>query len=74
VKRVWGALLALCLPHPAVAQSTANSESWQPPTLSSERYDEDWSSLADPDLRAAHWTGAFKYIPLGDDTHLITGA
>ena len=74
MKRAWGALLALCLPHPAVAQSTANSESWQPPTLSSERYDEDWSSLADPDLRAAHWTGAFKYIPLGDDTHLITGA
>lgn len=74
MKWAWGLLTGMCLAHPVLAQTLATGDSWQPPTLTSERYDEDWSSLADPQARAAHWTGAFKYIPLGDDAHLITGA
>lgn len=54
------------------AQNVA--EAWQPPVLTSERYDEDWSRMADPAVRAQHWTGQFKYIPLGEDAHLTTGA
>ncbi|WP_457355098.1 alginate export family protein [Sphingomonas sp. UYP23] len=49
-------------------------EAWQPPTLTLTRYDEDWSKIADPDERTGHWTEAFKYIPLGNETFLVTGA
>jgi len=62
--------LAACLPTAAHAQTT---EAWQAPTLTITRYDEDWSDLADADERADHWTGPFKYIPLGDDAWLSTG-
>lgn len=62
--------LAACLPTAAHAQTT---EAWQAPTLTITRYDEDWSDLADADERADHWTGPFKYIPLGDDVWLSTG-
>ena len=61
---------ALCLPAAAHAQAT---EAWQAPTLTITRYDEDWSDLADAAERADHWTGPFKYIPLGDDAWLSTG-
>lgn len=64
------ALLAVALSGPAAAQAT---EAWQAPTLSITRYDEDWSDLADADKRAHHWTGAFKYIPVGGDAYLVTG-
>jgi hypothetical protein len=43
--------------------------------LTTERYNEDWSDLADPAKRSGHWTDKFKYIPL-DDTgrdYLTTG-
>ncbi len=45
------------------------------PTLTIERYPEDWSYLADPARRTWHWTERFKYIPLGEDgsVHLATG-
>lgn len=45
------------------------------PTLTIERYPEDWSELAEPDRRSGHWTEAFKYIPLTSDDaiYLTTG-
>jgi len=54
---------------PAVAQT----EAWQPPTLTITRYDEDWTKLGDPAERNDHWTGPFKYIPISDDAYLSTG-
>ena len=62
--------LATCLPTAAHTQTT---EAWQAPTLTITRYDEDWSDLAEAKERADHWTGPFKYIPLGDDAWLSTG-
>ena len=55
---------------PASAQQR---EAWQAPTLSITRYDEDWFDLADAEKRAHHWTGPFKYIPLGQDSWVTTG-
>ncbi|WHO38717.1 alginate export family protein [Sphingobium sp. AP49] len=63
-------LALLALPFPAAAQPR---EAWQAPTLSITRYEEDWSDLADAKKRGHHWTGPFKYIPLGDDAWLSTG-
>lgn len=57
-------------PTPVHAEPT---EAWQAPTLSITRYDEDWSDLADAEKRDHHWTGSFKYIPIGDDVWLSTG-
>jgi hypothetical protein len=54
-------------------QASPAPEAWQAPTLSITRYDEDWSDLADAEKRAHHWTGQFKYIPLGGDAWLSTG-
>ena len=70
----WLLALAGAVATPAAAQPSPADAAWQPPTLTSVRYDEDWSALADPQVRAEHWTGAFKYMPLGDDARLITGA
>ena len=63
-------LLTGAIAAPASAQQR---EAWEAPTLSITRYDEDWSDLADAEKRAHHWTGPFKYIPLGDDGWLTTG-
>lgn len=60
----------LVLATPAAAQT---GEAWQPPTLTTTRYDEDWSMLADPAIRDGHWSERFKYIPIGDDAYLTTG-
>jgi hypothetical protein len=60
---------------PANAQAHTPAEAWQPPVLTTERYNEDWSNLADPAKRSGHWTDKLKYIPL-DDTgrdYLTTG-
>ncbi|WP_232492677.1 alginate export family protein [Novosphingobium kaempferiae] len=62
--------LAALLPQTALA---APKEAWEAPTLTITRYDEDWSDLADAEKRSHHWTGPFKYIPLGDDAWLSTG-
>jgi hypothetical protein len=45
------------------------------PTLTVERYREDWSVLADPANRTGRWTEPFKYIPLDPSGHsyLTTG-
>ncbi|MET0506349.1 MAG: alginate export family protein, partial [Luteibacter sp.] len=61
------------LSYTARAQVSTNLE--RAPTLTIERYTEDWSWLADPALRKGHWTEALKYIPLtGDGTvYLTTG-
>lgn len=67
---VAAGLLAGAVAAPASAQQR---EAWQAPTLSITRYDEDWSDLADAEKRAHHWTGPFKYIPLGDDSWVTTG-
>lgn len=53
----------------------APAEAWQPPVLTLERYNEDWSTLADPANRTGAPTEKFKYIPLdasGND-YLTTG-
>ncbi|HZV11179.1 MAG TPA: alginate export family protein, partial [Novosphingobium sp.] len=66
---------ALALLAPAAARADPPAESWQPPVLTPERYNEDWSSLADPAGRTGHWTEAFKYIPLDGtgSAYLTTG-
>lgn len=68
---------------PPTETRTAPREVWRPPVLTTERYNEDWSILADPANRTGRWTERFKYIPLGsndDDredrargTYLVTG-
>ena len=57
----------------ASAQVTTNLE--RAPTLTIERYSEDWSMLAEPAKRKGHWIEPFKYIPLNDDgtIYLTTG-
>ena len=61
------------MPGAASAQVSTNLE--RAPTLTIDRYSEDWSSLADSSKRSGHWTEAFKYIPLSDDdtVYLTTG-
>jgi hypothetical protein len=63
-------LAIVTLAAPAAAQT---GEPWQPPTLTTTRYDENWAKLADPSARTGRWTEPFKYIPLGDDAYLTTG-
>ena len=62
-------LLGLAWAAPAAAQT----EAWQPPTLTITRYDEDWTTLGDPAERTQHWTGPFKYIPIAADAYFTTG-
>ncbi|WP_083910309.1 alginate export family protein [Sphingomonas sp. LH128] len=59
----WLLPFATLLPHTALA---APKEAWEAPTLTVTRYDEDWSDLESAEKRDHHWTGPFKYIPLGD--------
>lgn len=60
---------------PAHAWAAEPTEAWQPPVLTTERYNEDWSNLADPANRTGHWTEGFKYIPLdgSGSNYLTTG-
>lgn len=58
------AFLGLSVASPVAAQA---AEAWQPPTLTTTRYDEDWSDLADPSERTGRWTEPFKYIRVGDE-------
>ena len=49
-------------------------EAWQPPTLTTVRYDEDWDRLVNPSERTGRWTERFKYLPLGEDgAYLVSG-
>jgi len=62
------------LATPALAQTAAAThEAWQPPTLTNERYDEDWGRLADPANRSGRWTDDFKYAPLSADGKIWVG-
>ncbi len=71
----WRLLVAavLLMPFAASAQVSTNME--RAPTLTIERYSEDWSWLADPANRKGDWAEPLKYIPLNDDgaTYLTTG-
>lgn len=64
---------ASTVPFAANAQVSTNVE--RAPTLTIERYSEDWSWLADPDKRKGDWTEQLKYIPLDSDgsVYLTTG-
>lgn len=64
---------ASAMPFAASAQVSTNLE--RAPTLTIERYSEDWSGLADPANRKGDWAEPLKYIPLGDDgaIYLTTG-
>lgn len=72
IRRVAFAGLALAAgaATPAAAQS---AEAWRPPALTTTRYDEDWSGLADAANRGGRWNEAFKHVPLGDKAYLTTG-
>ena len=56
-------LAALLLATPASARTE----------LTIPRYDEDWSTLADPAAHTGTWTDALRYIPLDDHSYLTTG-
>lgn len=64
---------AAAIPFAASAQVSTNVE--RAPTLTIERYSEDWSWLADPAKRKGDWAEPLKYIPLNDDgsIYLTTG-
>lgn len=59
----------------APVQAQVGTDAQRAPTLTIERYPEDWSRLADPAERTGHWTERFKYIPLSESgsTYLTTG-
>lgn len=58
---------------PAAAQVSTDVQ--RAPTLTIERYPEDWSHFAEPAQRTGHWTERFKYVPLDEDgsIYLTTG-
>ena len=58
-----------------IAQAQVGTDVERAPTLTIERYLEDWSYLADPSKRTGHWTEPFKYIALNErgSVYLTTG-
>ncbi|AHE55508.1 alginate export family protein [Sphingomonas sanxanigenens] len=60
---------------PVTAHAQPGTDVTRAPTLTVERYSEDWSHLADPDLRTGRWTEPFKYIELDKNAsvYLTTG-
>lgn len=69
------ALIAmLALPY-VTAHAQAATDVARAPTLTTERYQEDWLYLVDPARRTGRWTERFKYLPFGQDDamHLATG-
>lgn len=71
MRKMAARLLFTLWAAPASAQGI---EAWQPPTLTTVRYDEDWDRLANPAERTGSWTERIKYVPLGDDgTYLVSG-
>ncbi len=83
MRSILGLALGLVAASPALAQGAdphgsapqAPSERWRPPTLSAERYKENWSDLADEANRTGRWTEPFKYVPLANAgaVYLTTG-
>lgn len=60
---------------PDAARAQVSTDIERAPTLTIERYSEDWSYLADPARRTGRWTEPFKYVPLTADgsVYLTTG-
>jgi Alginate export len=60
---------------PVAAGAQVTTDIGRAPTLTAERYPEDWSYLEDPALQTGHWTEPFKYIPLSESgsAYLTTG-
>lgn len=60
---------------PVAAEAQVSTDPERAPTLTNERYSENWSKLADPAIRTGRWSESFKYIPLNDDgsIYLTTG-
>lgn len=67
-----GALVGLAVALGAVLAAPAAAEPGAPPSLTTTRFDEDWSVLADPAARAGRWTEPFKYISLGEASNYLT--
>jgi hypothetical protein len=72
---LWaGAAHAQTSSEDAGAAPPTATDAWQPPTLTTTRYDEHYGRLADPAARDDHWTEPFKYVPLGGGgAYLTTG-
>jgi hypothetical protein len=72
-----GALVstAVTLLFPLASHAQVAGDPQRAPTLTNERYPEDWSWLADATKRTGRWTEPFKYIPLDADgsAYLTTG-
>ena len=66
---------AALIAAPAASQAQVSTDIERAPTLTIERYQEDWSYLADPARRTGRWTEPFKHIPLSTDgsIYLTTG-
>ena len=60
-----GAAIVFGIASAATAQVSTDIS--RAPTLTVERYPEDWSKLSEPEQRTGHWTERFKYIPLNED-------
>lgn len=60
---------------PIASQAQVKTDVDRAPTLTIERYPEDWAHLEDPGTRTGRWTERFKYVPLRDDgsVYLTTG-
>lgn len=52
------------------AQAQITTDIGRAPTLTVERYTEDWSYLSDPELRTGRWTEPFKYLPLDSNNSI----
>jgi hypothetical protein len=78
-RRLWARLAIGCflaIASAAVsAQTELSTDIQRAPTLTVERYTEDWSWLSDPARQIGHWTEPYKYIPLSGDgwAYLSTG-
>jgi hypothetical protein len=75
-KAAWAsAAVATYLGTPTPGHAQVSTDISRAPTLTIERYGEDWSKLADPEKRTGHWTERFKFIPLSDSgsIYLSTG-
>lgn len=68
-------LMSIAAVTPLAASAQVSTDLERAPTLTIERYSEDWSALADPANRKGRWTEPFKYILLSDDgtSYLTTG-
>lgn len=71
----WRLALAALVAAPLAAQAQVRTDVERAPSLTIERYNEDWSYLANPTARKGYWTEPLKYMGLADDRsiYLVTG-